>query len=94
MCVRVPHLHFSGLLFGLSDGDAKEAISSTCRAVILHAGNIPVATTNTTELKLTVNVLSLMSSETRRTASGIIYTMKMNVTGQQEVPPTTGRLSE
>ncbi|XP_041818912.1 ribonuclease P protein subunit p30 [Chelmon rostratus] len=40
-----------GLLFGLSDGDAKEAISSTCRSVVLHA-------------------------ETRKTASGIIYTMK------------------
>ncbi|XP_024120737.1 ribonuclease P protein subunit p30 [Oryzias melastigma] len=26
-----------GLLFGLSDGDAKEAVSSTCRAALLHA---------------------------------------------------------
>ncbi|KAI3365046.1 hypothetical protein L3Q82_010083, partial [Scortum barcoo] len=26
-----------GLLFGLSDGDAKEAVSSTCRSVVLHA---------------------------------------------------------
>ncbi|XP_075891278.1 ribonuclease P protein subunit p30 [Nelusetta ayraudi] len=26
-----------GLLFGLSDGDAKEAISSTCRSAVLHA---------------------------------------------------------
>uniref|UniRef100_A0A3Q1FNA9 Ribonuclease P/MRP 30 subunit n=1 Tax=Acanthochromis polyacanthus TaxID=80966 RepID=A0A3Q1FNA9_9TELE len=41
-----------GLLFGLSDGDAKEAVSSTCRAVLLHA-------------------------ETRRTASGIIYTSRI-----------------
>lgn len=28
----------SGLLFGLSDADAKEAVSSTCRRVLLHAG--------------------------------------------------------
>uniref|UniRef100_A0A8P4G8W6 Ribonuclease P protein subunit p30 n=1 Tax=Dicentrarchus labrax TaxID=13489 RepID=A0A8P4G8W6_DICLA len=48
-----------GLLFGLSDGDAKEAVSSTCRSVILHA-------------------------ETRKSASGIIYTMK---SCQQEAPP-------
>uniref|UniRef100_A0A3B4YCU5 Ribonuclease P protein subunit p30 n=1 Tax=Seriola lalandi dorsalis TaxID=1841481 RepID=A0A3B4YCU5_SERLL len=27
-----------GLLFGLSDGDAKEAVTSTCRSVLLHAG--------------------------------------------------------
>uniref|UniRef100_A0A8C9Y6R9 Ribonuclease P protein subunit p30 n=1 Tax=Sander lucioperca TaxID=283035 RepID=A0A8C9Y6R9_SANLU len=40
-----------GLLFGLSDGEAKEAVSSTCRSVVLHA-------------------------ETRKTASGIIYTVK------------------
>uniref|UniRef100_A0A3Q1JZK2 Ribonuclease P protein subunit p30 n=1 Tax=Anabas testudineus TaxID=64144 RepID=A0A3Q1JZK2_ANATE len=40
-----------GLLFGLSDAEAKEAISSTCRSVLLHA-------------------------ETRKTASGIIYTTK------------------
>ncbi|XP_030611787.1 ribonuclease P protein subunit p30 [Archocentrus centrarchus] len=40
-----------GLLFGLSDGDAKEAVSSTCRSVLLHA-------------------------ETRKTASGIIYTTR------------------
>ncbi|XP_068610546.1 ribonuclease P protein subunit p30 [Brachionichthys hirsutus] len=26
-----------GLLFGLSDGDAKAAVSSTCRSVVLHA---------------------------------------------------------
>ncbi|XP_074484669.1 ribonuclease P protein subunit p30 [Sebastes fasciatus] len=26
-----------GLLFGLSDGDSKEAVSSTCRSVLLHA---------------------------------------------------------
>uniref|UniRef100_A0A3Q2VZB2 Ribonuclease P protein subunit p30 n=1 Tax=Haplochromis burtoni TaxID=8153 RepID=A0A3Q2VZB2_HAPBU len=45
------------LLFGLSDGDAKEAVSSTCRAALLHA-------------------------ETRRTASGIIYTTR----SQQEAP--------
>ncbi|KAM7374585.1 hypothetical protein PAMP_007232 [Pampus punctatissimus] len=48
-----------GLLFGLSDGDAKEAVSSSCRSVVLHA-------------------------ETRKTASGIIYTMK---SCQQEAPP-------
>lgn len=46
-----------GLLFGLSDGDAKEAVSSTCRAVLLHA-------------------------ETRRTASGIVSTSRI----QQEAP--------
>ncbi|AWP18235.1 putative ribonuclease P protein subunit p30, partial [Scophthalmus maximus] len=49
-----------GLLFGLSDKDAKEAVSSTCRSVLLHA-------------------------ETRRTASGIIYTTK-NCSDQQEAP--------
>ncbi|XP_016518430.1 ribonuclease P protein subunit p30 isoform X7 [Poecilia formosa] len=38
-----------GALFGLSDADSKEAVSSTCRAVLLHA-------------------------ETRKTASGIVYT--------------------
>ncbi|XP_011471796.1 ribonuclease P protein subunit p30 isoform X2 [Oryzias latipes] len=51
MCV------FRGLLFGLSDGDAKEAVSSTCRAALLHA-------------------------ETRKTASGIVYTAR----SQQEAP--------
>ncbi|XP_070783249.1 ribonuclease P protein subunit p30 [Enoplosus armatus] len=53
-----------GLLFGLSDGDAKEAVSSTCRSVVLHA-------------------------ETRKTASGIIYTMKScsESSCQQEAPP-------
>uniref|UniRef100_UPI0037E94AC7 ribonuclease P protein subunit p30 isoform X2 n=1 Tax=Semicossyphus pulcher TaxID=241346 RepID=UPI0037E94AC7 len=53
-----------GLLFGLSDGDAKEAVSSTCRSVVLHA-------------------------ETRKTASGIVYTMKScsETPGQQEAPP-------
>ncbi|XP_040033234.2 ribonuclease P protein subunit p30 isoform X1 [Gasterosteus aculeatus] len=40
-----------GLLFGLSDADAKDAVSTTCRSVVLHA-------------------------ETRKLASGIIYTMK------------------
>ncbi|XP_047233893.1 ribonuclease P protein subunit p30 isoform X1 [Girardinichthys multiradiatus] len=45
-----------GMLFGLSEADSKEAVSSTCRAVLLHA-------------------------ETRKTASGIVYTMK----SQQEV---------
>ncbi|XP_068455386.1 ribonuclease P protein subunit p30 isoform X2 [Clinocottus analis] len=40
-----------GLLFGLSEADAKEAVSSTCRSVVLHA-------------------------ESRKSASGIIYTMK------------------
>ncbi|XP_035989091.1 ribonuclease P protein subunit p30 isoform X2 [Fundulus heteroclitus] len=44
-----------GLLFGLSDTDSKEAVTSTCRAVLLHAA--------------------------RKTASGIVYTMK----SQQEV---------
>ncbi|CAG12154.1 unnamed protein product, partial [Tetraodon nigroviridis] len=53
-----------GLLFGLSDGDAKEAVSSTCRSVLLHA-------------------------ETRRTASGIVYTVKScsAASRQQEAPP-------
>uniref|UniRef100_A0A3B4UQJ5 Ribonuclease P/MRP 30 subunit n=1 Tax=Seriola dumerili TaxID=41447 RepID=A0A3B4UQJ5_SERDU len=53
-----------GLLFGLSDGDAKEAVTSTCRSVLLHA-------------------------ETRRTASGIIYTMRScsESSCQQEAPP-------
>ncbi|KAK2884341.1 ribonuclease P protein subunit p30 isoform X1 [Channa argus] len=49
-----------GLLFGLSDADAKEAVSSTCRSVLLHA-------------------------ETRKTASGIIYTMK-SCSQQEETP--------
>ncbi|KAM3872243.1 ribonuclease P protein subunit p30 [Diretmus argenteus] len=40
-----------GLLFGLSEGDAKEAVSSNCRSVLVHA-------------------------ETRKTASGVIFTMK------------------
>ncbi|KAM4525866.1 ribonuclease P protein subunit p30 isoform 1-T1 [Fundulus diaphanus] len=40
-----------GVLFGLSDTDSKEAVTSTCRAVLLHA-------------------------EARKTASGIVYTMK------------------
>ncbi|XP_078146986.1 ribonuclease P protein subunit p30 isoform X2 [Centroberyx gerrardi] len=40
-----------GLLFGLSEQDAKEAVSSTCRSALLHA-------------------------ETRKTASGIVYTTK------------------
>ncbi|XP_010753024.1 ribonuclease P protein subunit p30 isoform X1 [Larimichthys crocea] len=52
------------LLFGLSDGDAKEAVSTTCRSVVLHA-------------------------ETRKTASGIIYTTKSG-SEQQEAPPTEG----
>ncbi|XP_071319037.1 ribonuclease P protein subunit p30 isoform X1 [Trachinotus anak] len=53
-----------GLLFGLSDGDAKEAVSSTCRSVLLHA-------------------------ETRKTASGIIYTMRScsESSCEQEAPP-------
>ncbi|XP_042337894.1 ribonuclease P protein subunit p30, partial [Plectropomus leopardus] len=56
-----------GLLFGLSDGDAKEAVSSTCRSAVLHA-------------------------ETRRTASGIISTMKSGSESsvQQEAPPADG----
>uniref|UniRef100_A0A3Q1D954 Ribonuclease P protein subunit p30 n=1 Tax=Amphiprion ocellaris TaxID=80972 RepID=A0A3Q1D954_AMPOC len=48
-----------GLLFGLSDGDAKEAVSSTCRAVLLHA-------------------------ETRRTASGIVYTSRIQQEALQD----------
>ncbi|KAL6095385.1 rpp30 [Pungitius sinensis] len=53
-----------GLLFGLSDADAKDAVSSTCRSVVLHA-------------------------ETRKLASGIIYTMKTSTesSSQQEAPP-------
>lgn len=53
-----------GLLFGLSEADAKEAVSSTCRSVVLHA-------------------------ETRKSASGIIYTMKTcsESSGQQGAPP-------
>ncbi|KAM6898091.1 ribonuclease P protein subunit p30 isoform 2-T2 [Lycodopsis pacificus] len=53
-----------GLLFGLSDRDAKEAVSSTCRSVVLHA-------------------------ETRKSASGIVYTMKTcsESSSQQEAPP-------
>uniref|UniRef100_A0A665VD32 Ribonuclease P protein subunit p30 n=1 Tax=Echeneis naucrates TaxID=173247 RepID=A0A665VD32_ECHNA len=52
-----------GLLFGLSDGDAKEAVCSTCRSVLLHA-------------------------ETRKTASGIIYTMRScsDSAGQEGAP--------
>ncbi|XP_059180883.1 ribonuclease P protein subunit p30 [Centropristis striata] len=50
-----------GLLFGLSDGDAKEAVSCTCRAAVLHA-------------------------ETRKTASGIISTIKSESLCQQEAP--------
>ncbi len=43
VCVCVYHVvlliwSLRGLLFGLSDGDAKEAVSSTCRSVTLHAG--------------------------------------------------------
>ncbi|XP_028651290.1 ribonuclease P protein subunit p30 [Erpetoichthys calabaricus] len=44
-----------GLLFGLSEGDAKAAVSTNCRAVILHG-------------------------ETRKTAMGVVYTMKKNQT--------------
>ncbi|XP_044035855.1 ribonuclease P protein subunit p30 isoform X5 [Siniperca chuatsi] len=53
-----------GLLFGLSDGDAKEAVSSSCRSAVLHA-------------------------ETRKTASGIISTVKRGSepSCQQEAPP-------
>lgn len=40
VAVRVVLLNvvLRGLLFALSDGDAKEAVSSTCRSVVLHAG--------------------------------------------------------
>ncbi|XP_065805880.1 ribonuclease P protein subunit p30 isoform X2 [Labrus bergylta] len=53
-----------GLLFGLSDGDAKEAVSSACRSVVLHG-------------------------ETRKTAGGIVHTMKCcsETPDQQEAPP-------
>ncbi|XP_034049111.1 ribonuclease P protein subunit p30 [Thalassophryne amazonica] len=62
-----------GLLFGLSDAVAKEAVSSTCRSVLLHA-------------------------ETRKTASGVIRTMKSSIdsscqqgapahTAEREAPP-------
>ncbi|XP_041671889.1 ribonuclease P protein subunit p30 [Cheilinus undulatus] len=56
-----------GLLFGLSDGDAKEAVSSTCRSVVLHG-------------------------ESRKTAFGIVYTMKRcsETPDQQEAPPEKG----
>ncbi|XP_048407284.1 ribonuclease P protein subunit p30 isoform X1 [Stegostoma tigrinum] len=40
-----------GLLFGLSEGDAKAAVSTNCRAVLLHG-------------------------ETRKTALGVIYTVR------------------
>lgn len=40
--VVVLMLLLRALLFGLSDGDAKEAVSSTCRAALLHAGEHPV----------------------------------------------------
>ncbi|XP_054455236.1 ribonuclease P protein subunit p30 [Anoplopoma fimbria] len=52
------------LLFGLSDGDAKEAVSSTCRSVVLHG-------------------------ETRKSAGGIISTMKTcsEASSQQGAPP-------
>ncbi|XP_029383774.1 ribonuclease P protein subunit p30 isoform X1 [Echeneis naucrates] len=61
-CVFLTRL-LSGLLFGLSDGDAKEAVCSTCRSVLLHA-------------------------ETRKTASGIIYTMRScsDSAGQEGAP--------
>ncbi|KAG9345982.1 hypothetical protein JZ751_007797 [Albula glossodonta] len=51
-----------GLLFGLSEGDAKAAVSANCRAVILHG-------------------------ETRKTALGIIHTMK-------KIQPTAERQEE
>ncbi|KYO42324.1 ribonuclease P protein subunit p30 isoform B [Alligator mississippiensis] len=40
-----------GLLFGLSESDAKAAVSTNCRAILLHG-------------------------ETRKTACGVVYTMK------------------
>ncbi|XP_023848884.1 ribonuclease P protein subunit p30 isoform X2 [Salvelinus sp. IW2-2015] len=57
-----------GLLFGLSEGDGKAAISTNCRAVHLHG-------------------------ETRKTALGIVHTMKKDqpLTERQEeehVPPS------
>ncbi|XP_067100885.1 ribonuclease P protein subunit p30 [Osmerus mordax] len=48
-----------GLLFGLSEGDAKSAVSTNCRSVYLHG-------------------------ETRKTAMGIIHTMKKDE--QTEIP--------
>uniref|UniRef100_A0A3Q3G1E3 Ribonuclease P protein subunit p30 n=1 Tax=Labrus bergylta TaxID=56723 RepID=A0A3Q3G1E3_9LABR len=57
-----------GLLFGLSDGDAKEAVSSACRSVVLHG-------------------------ETRKTAGGIVHTMKCcsETPDQQEAPPADSK---
>ncbi|XP_075996916.1 ribonuclease P protein subunit p30 isoform X2 [Genypterus blacodes] len=49
-----------GLLFAMSDSDAKESVSSTCRSVVLHA-------------------------ETRKTASGIVYTVKAGQQGATEL---------
>uniref|UniRef100_A0A7N9AXG0 Ribonuclease P protein subunit p30 n=1 Tax=Mastacembelus armatus TaxID=205130 RepID=A0A7N9AXG0_9TELE len=58
-----------GLLFGLSDGDAKEAVSSTCRSVLLHA-------------------------ESRKTASGVIYTVKSSSEpGSQQGAPSDSRVT-
>ncbi|XP_030060681.1 ribonuclease P protein subunit p30 [Microcaecilia unicolor] len=54
-----------GLLFGLSEADAKAAVSSNCRAALLHG-------------------------ETRKTAFGIVYTMKkhqVTVTEEKETVP-------
>ncbi|XP_017296253.1 ribonuclease P protein subunit p30 isoform X1 [Kryptolebias marmoratus] len=48
-----------GQLFGLSDSDSKESVSSTCRGVLLHA-------------------------ETRKTASGVVFTMKIQQEALQD----------
>ncbi|MBN3312176.1 RPP30 protein, partial [Atractosteus spatula] len=48
-----------GLVFGLSEGDAKAAVSTNCRAALLHA-------------------------ETRKTALGIIHTIKKTQTVEED----------
>ncbi|XP_038846166.1 ribonuclease P protein subunit p30-like, partial [Salvelinus namaycush] len=57
-----------GLLFGLSEGDGKSAISTNCRSVHLHG-------------------------ETRKTALGIVHTMKKDqpLTERQEDVPASKR---
>nr|XP_033797395.1 ribonuclease P protein subunit p30 isoform X3 [Geotrypetes seraphini] len=52
-----------GLLFGLSEADAKAAVSSNCRAALLHG-------------------------ETRKTAFGIVYTMKKHQVTEAEEKET------
>lgn len=94
-CVLVVLLtrFFRGLLFGLSDGEAKEAVSTTCRAVVLHAGKTCTPAANSIHTVCpTQSALSdsfVCVAETRKTASGIIYTTKGGGV-QQEAPPTEG----